>query len=138
MPRKTVLDRIARISLKVAEKVSRKKIGSLRGALFYQVVGESKWIEVPIISFEDQGVGESQREPGVQASGNSYGVKILRSWWDANRNKQVNYAIKMRVDRTVADETEPLIPVELESHTQMDNEVYTQATFRIALQMEVF
>lgn len=131
--RKTVIERLRKVDLKLANRVNRNRIGSLIGRLYFQLANESTWTEVPITGFTDSGIGQETEKTGEQDSATGFSIRIDRDWWDVWKDTDVRYAV-----RVTGQANEELKAVDINSHVADDNETFVSAEFRFSFSVETF
>jgi hypothetical protein len=122
MAGKKVLDRLRGVDRRLAERVSRGRIGTLRGRLYWQPEGGSRK-EIDIYEFQDQGTGTAPWG-GQETLGHRYSVQIDGDAWTSIRKLRGTYFVKPR-------DKDKLIPVDVEGETEPDTETYAQVTFKV-------
>ena len=120
----TVLQRLQSVDERLATKVSRNKIGSLVGRLYFTPDGEDQ-AEVSIFRFIDQGITSEPWAVGTEQVGHRYAIRVNRAWWDENGETQGKYHVQL------SDELTEQIPVIVENQVIDDNQTYVAMTFRV-------
>ena len=114
---------------RLARKVSRSKIGTLKGRLFFTPDGGTQ-DEVTIHRFVDQGVTSESWAVGTEQVGHRYAIQVNREWWDANGALNGIYQVQ------ISDDLEELIPVLPENQVVDDSNTYVDMTFKVVSQIE--
>ena len=125
----TVINRLTKIDNRLATRVSRNKIGSLIGRVYFTPNATSVQAEVDIFEFVDQGITTVPWATGTEQVGHRYVAHIDRDWWDLNGAIDGKYQIKTR-------ETGPFIPVTAENQTVEDDKTYVVMIFRVITEVE--
>lgn len=128
----TVLQKLRAIDLRLAEKVSRNKIGSLVGRVYFQQAGSTTWSEVPLVRFTDQGVSSRNSRIGSQVQGHRFAAEVGRDWWDTVRTLRGNYAV-----RPTGIASDPLIQCDLEGHVADDSKTTVSLELIAAFEITV-
>lgn len=129
MAGRTVLSRLRRVDLRLAQRVSRNRIGTLQGRLFWQAVGDTTYSEMPLYQFVDNGTGAAPWG-GEETIAHRYSVQVDGDSWAAIRKLQGRYFIQPRPD-------DSMFPVEVEAQTEPDDQTYAQVTFKVQVQVDV-
>jgi|694.fasta_scaffold07955_13 hypothetical protein len=80
-----IIERLRRVDNRIAAKVSRDRIGSLNGRVYWQAANSKARVEAPVFSFADQGVSGSSFA-GQSAEGHFYVARIDGTFWESIRH----------------------------------------------------
>lgn len=127
MAGKTVLTRLRRVDRRLASRVSRGRIGTLQGRLFWQESGAVEPVEIAIYQFADNGTGAAPWG-GDETIAHRYSVQVDGDAWAGIRKLQGAYFVQPRSG-------DPMIPVEVDAETEPDDQTYAQVTLRVKVEV---
>jgi len=119
-----ILERLRRIDIRIASKVSRDRIGSLVGRVYWQTAGTTRRIEAPIYQFADQGVSSSSFATH-QAEGHFYSARIDGSFWESIRHLKGNWFV------SPTGLSRHIVPVEPLNQNFDGSMTYADVSFRV-------
>mgnify|MGYP001800926283 CR=1 FL=1 len=115
----TVIKRLTDIDARLAQRVSRSKIGDLIGRVYFQPDGSPDPSEVTIQRLLDQGVTSAPWATGTEQ---------IAHRWDINGEFLGNYFVQLS-DGGV------LIPVIVDNQTASDDQTYVETIFRVTTEI---
>ena len=129
MPQNTVIARLRKIDKRLADKVSRKRIGSLVGRLWWQSTTDLEPAELPIYQFQDLGTGTAPWAPGASTLAHRYSCRVDGDAYEAIQGLQGEYWVQPEPDGD-------LLPVEVESQSVPDGQTYAEIGFRVKTEVD--
>lgn len=127
MPRK-VLQKLESVTLKVAHRVSRARIGSLAARLYFTPVGGDEE-EVPVSEFADLGVTSKNFRTGEEVQAHRYQAMVGKTWWKSTGQERGRYSVRLDGEPDSA-----AIPVDLEGTVANDADIMVKMEFREAIE----
>lgn len=125
----TVINRLTTIDGRLSDRVSRKRIGSLIGRVYFTPNGSTAQEEVLIFKFVDQGVTSVPWATGTEQIGHRYLAHVSRDWWDVNGETEGKYEIRV-------NETGPLISVMVDNQVAEDDKTYVAISLKVITEVE--
>ena len=124
----TVLQRLTDIDARLAQRVSRSKIGDLIGRVYFQPDGSPNPSEVTIQRLLDQGVTSAPWATGTEQVAHRYLCWINRAWWDVNGEILGKYFVQL-------SNGGELVPVIVDNQAASDDQTYVETVFKVTTEL---